>query len=81
MATWNFEFGIPAGQPGADGTNGTDGVDGKSAYQIWLDQGNTGTEQDFLDSIATEAVDQITFTATATALPAGSTPTVTVTES
>lgn len=24
---------------------------GKSAYQIWLDEGNEGTEQDFLDSL------------------------------
>lgn len=27
------------------------GEDGKSAYDIWLEQGNTGTEQDFLDSL------------------------------
>lgn len=27
------------------------GVDGKSAYQIWLDAGNVGTEQDFLIAI------------------------------
>lgn len=27
------------------------GADGKSAYQIWLDNGNTGTEQDFLNSL------------------------------
>lgn len=26
-------------------------VRGKSAYEIWLEQGNTGTEQDFLDSL------------------------------
>ena len=26
-------------------------VNGKSAYEIWLDQGNTGTEEDFLDSL------------------------------
>lgn len=30
---------------------GYDGADGKSAYQIWLDNGNTGTEQDFLNSL------------------------------
>jgi hypothetical protein len=30
---------------------GTKGDDGKSTYQIWLDQGNAGTEQDFLDSL------------------------------
>ena len=27
------------------------GEDGKSAYDIWLGKGNTGTEQDFLDSL------------------------------
>lgn len=26
-------------------------ANGKSAYQIWLDLGNTGTEQDFIDSL------------------------------
>ena len=36
---------------GKDGTNGTSGTDGKSAYQIWLDAGNTGTEQDYLNSL------------------------------
>jgi hypothetical protein len=29
----------------------TDGVDGDSAYQIWLDLGNEGTEEDFIDSL------------------------------
>ena len=36
---------------GIDGTNGVDGQDGQSAYEIWLAQGNTGSEQDFLDSL------------------------------
>src|SRR5699024_2360541 len=27
------------------------GVDGKSAYEIWLENGNSGSEQDFLDSL------------------------------
>ena len=27
------------------------GKDGKSAYEIWLEQGNTGTEADFLESL------------------------------
>lgn len=27
------------------------GAPGKSAYEIWLEQGNVGTEQDFLDSL------------------------------
>lgn len=30
------------------------GENGKSAYEIWLEQGNTGTEQDFLDSLKGE---------------------------
>ena len=33
------------------GPAGQDGTDGKSAYQIWLDAGNTGSEQDFLNSL------------------------------
>lgn len=37
------------GDTGSAGTNGTNGVDGKSAYQIWLDNGNTGSETDFLN--------------------------------
>lgn len=39
------------GETGQNGTDGQDGVDGKSAYEIWLDKGNVGTEQDFLDSL------------------------------
>ena len=30
---------------------GVPGADGKSAYQIWLEQGNKGTQQDFLNSL------------------------------
>lgn len=33
------------------------GFNGKSAYQIWLDQGNVGSEQDFLDSLQPEISD------------------------
>lgn len=36
---------------GSDGKNGTSGTDGKSAYQIWLDAGNTGTEEEYLASL------------------------------
>lgn len=36
----NITFPTAGGKPGEPG---------KSAYQIWLDQGNIGTEQDFLD--------------------------------
>lgn len=44
--------GIPVGKPGTDG---------KSAYQIWLDAGNSGTEQDFLKSFIpdTTAIQQV----------------------
>lgn len=33
------------------GMTGEKGMDGKSAYEIWLDQGNEGTEEDFLESL------------------------------
>lgn len=39
------------------GQDGEDGQDGKSAYQIWLDAGNVGTEEDFLESIKGEKGD------------------------
>ena len=47
----------PVGNDGADGVDGVDGLpgsdgaDGASAYEVWLNQGNTGTEQDFLNSL------------------------------
>ena len=41
----------PTGAAGADGTDGADGSDGLTAYEIWLLEGNAGTEQDFLDSL------------------------------
>lgn len=37
------------GKDGADGIDGSDGADGKSAYEIWIEQGNIGTEEDFLE--------------------------------
>ncbi|WP_257671005.1 hypothetical protein, partial [Parapedobacter tibetensis] len=30
------------------------GADGISAYEVWLAEGNTGTEQDFIDSLQGE---------------------------
>ena len=45
------------GQPGADGrdghdgTDGHDGADGKSAYQIAVDNGFVGTEEEWLESL------------------------------
>ena len=41
----------PQGAPGAQGPAGNDGSDGLSAYEVWLSQGNTGTEADFLNSL------------------------------
>ena len=41
----------PPGATGASGSNGSDGAGGLSAYQIWLNSGNTGTEDDFLASL------------------------------
>ncbi|HAB49523.1 MAG TPA: hypothetical protein DCE17_03685 [Lactobacillus sp.] len=45
------------GPAGIDGLNGHDGKDGKSAYQIWLDLGNTGSQQDFIDSLKPKVVE------------------------
>ena len=41
----------PQGPAGATGTQGVAGTNGLSAYEIWLQQGNTGTQTDFLNSI------------------------------
>ncbi|MEC4115241.1 hypothetical protein VSO92_14145, partial [Myroides pelagicus] len=42
------DYPIYHGVPGTDGVNGTPGT---SAYGIWRQLGNTGTEQDFIDSL------------------------------
>ncbi|MCM1220992.1 MAG: collagen-like protein [Lachnospiraceae bacterium] len=39
------------GIQGEKGDRGEVGADGKSAYQIWLEQGNSGTENDFFNSL------------------------------
>ncbi|MDC3309180.1 hypothetical protein OAV26_03020 [Crocinitomicaceae bacterium] len=36
---------------GTSGNDGVDGADGQSAYEIWISQGNTGTEADFLNGL------------------------------
>jgi hypothetical protein len=36
---------------GIAGAPGADGADGLSAYEIWLDEGNVGTEADFIASL------------------------------
>lgn len=45
--------GIPGndGLDGVDGIDGTNGLDGDSAYDIWINNGNTGAEEDFLTSL------------------------------
>lgn len=42
------------GSTGPQGPQGEPGEDGLSAYEIWLAAGNSGTEQDFLDSLVGE---------------------------
>ncbi|MGO1025576.1 glycerophosphodiester phosphodiesterase [Streptomyces rubiginosohelvolus] len=37
--------------PGPAGDDGQDGADGLSAYEVWLEAGNTGTEADYLASL------------------------------
>ena len=50
----------PQGAQGADGAQGAQGADGKSAYEIWLQSGNEGSEVDFLASLKGEkgAIDE-----------------------
>ena len=42
------------GVDGVDGKDGTNGTNGKSAYEVWLSLGNTGSEQDFITSLKGE---------------------------
>ena len=39
------------GAPGQNGAPGQDGAPGLSAYQLWLNEGNTGTVGDFMSSL------------------------------
>lgn len=57
----------PQGLPGKDGSDGKDGAqgpagangkDGQSTYQLWLAKGNTGSEEDFLNSLKGAKGDQ-----------------------
>ncbi len=47
---WN-NVGPIQGPQGNAGPAGADGTDGASAYQLWLDAGNTGTQSDFLTAL------------------------------
>lgn len=40
----------PEGPTGPQGVQGIQGPDGDSAYQVWLNAGNVGTEEEFLAS-------------------------------
>lgn len=46
------------GEQGEKGDTGDTGADGKSAYDVWLAQGNSGTETDFLNSLKGEKGDK-----------------------
>ena len=60
IVVWD-QSSVAVGGGSAGGTNGIDGQDGDSAYQIWLGLGNTGTQQDFIDSLAgDDGVDGLT---------------------
>ena len=64
----------PAGPQGPQGNIGSTGL---SAYQVWLGQGNTGTQQDFLDSLkgTNGGFPNVTI-GTTTTLPSGTPPNV-----
>lgn len=46
------------GADGSVGATGSTGVGGKSAYQLWIEAGNTGTETEFLVSLIGPAGEQ-----------------------
>ena len=66
------------------GYSGKDGVDGKSAYQVAVDNGFTGTEPEWLDSLKAaggtggSAAEQAATAAAATATAAAATATASV---
>ena len=47
----------PQGDQGVPGNDGADGSDGDSAYEIWISHGNTGTEQDYINSFLANVVE------------------------
>ena len=48
---WATPPGITGITGGVTGPTGATGSDGKSAYEVWIDEGNTGTEADFLNGL------------------------------
>jgi hypothetical protein len=57
MYVWNVEINDWDDVGNIQGPAGNDGQEGKSAYQIWLDAGNTGTEEDYIASLKGEKGD------------------------
>lgn len=55
--------------------DGVDGQNGASAYQVWLNEGNTGTEADFLESLVGSggSAQDISFSGTELSITEGST--------
>jgi len=53
MAT-KIKLTVSKGPQGPQGVQGPPGLQGDNAYQVWLDQGNNGTVQDYLDSLVGE---------------------------
>ncbi|WP_299072911.1 phage tail protein [uncultured Paraglaciecola sp.] len=52
-STWTYRYDLKGangsnGSNGSPGSNGSDGADGLSAYQIWLNNGNSGSISAFL---------------------------------
>jgi len=54
----------PIGPAGPIGPTGLQGPEGDSAYQTWLDLGNIGTEQDFLNTLSKDVTSIINNTGT-----------------
>lgn len=54
----------PQGPAGADGQPGAPGANGLSAYEVWLAQGNNGTEADFLQNISNQIHQSIAISGT-----------------
>ena len=69
---------LSKGPQGVNGPQGPQGVIGDSAYKIWLAEGNSGTVQDYLDSLVGAQGIQGNTGAAASPPPAPDAPTVVV---
>ncbi len=58
MYVWSIETNTWENVGNIQGPAGVDGQEGKSAYQVWLDAGNTGTEEEYLASLKGEKGEQ-----------------------